>query len=93
MTGVTVVRQEENQRFLKNCNSAARPARGEYLLLLNNDTTVTEGWLGPLLELFKKPDVGVVGPKLLLPNGKLQEAGGIISVSYTHLTLPTILLV
>jgi GT2 family glycosyltransferase len=78
VTGVTVVRQEENQRFLKNCNSAARQARGEYLLLLNNDTTVTEGWLAPLLELFKKPDIGVVGPKLLFPNGKLQEAGGII---------------
>lgn len=78
VTGVKVVRQEENQRFLLNCNSAAKQARGEYLLLLNNDTTVTEGWLGPLLELFKKPDVGVVGPKLLFPNGKLQEAGGIV---------------
>ena len=76
--GVTVVRQEENQRFLKNCNRAAERARGEFLLLLNNDTTVTEGWLPPLLQLFEKPDVGIVGPKLLFPNGKLQEAGGII---------------
>ena len=46
--------------------------------MLNNDTTVTEGWLPPLLQLFEKPDVGIVGPKLLFPNGKLQEAGGII---------------
>ena len=78
VTGVTVVRQEENQRFLKNCNRAAEKARGEFLLLLNNDTTVTEGWLAPLLKLFENSDVGIVGPKLLFPNGKLQEAGGII---------------
>ena len=45
VTGVTIVRQEENQRFLKNCNRAAEKARGEFLLLLNNDTTATEGWL------------------------------------------------
>ena len=78
VTGVTVVRQEENQRFLKNCNHAAEKARGDFLLLLNNDTTVTEGWLAPLLKLFENADVGIVGPKLLFPNGKLQEAGGII---------------
>ena len=78
VTGVTIVRQEENQRFLKNCNRAAEKARGEFLLLLNNDTTATEGWLAPLLKLFESSDVGIVGPKLLFPNGKLQEAGGII---------------
>jgi GT2 family glycosyltransferase len=78
VTGVTVVRQEQNQRFLKNCNSAAEKARGDFLLLLNNDTTVTEGWLAPLLKTLDAPDVGIVGPKLLFPNGKLQEAGGII---------------
>ena len=78
VTGVTVVRQEENQRFLKNCNSAAEKARGDFLLLLNNDTTVTEGWLAPLLKTLDAPNVGIAGPKLLFPNGKLQEAGGII---------------
>jgi GT2 family glycosyltransferase len=78
VTGVTVVRQEENQRFLKNCNSAAVKARGEFLLLLNNDTTVTKDWLAPLLKTLDAPGVGIVGPKLLFPNGKLQEAGGII---------------
>ncbi|MDA7585508.1 glycosyltransferase [Luminiphilus sp.] len=78
VTGVTVVRQEENQRFLKNCNRAAEKARGDFLLLLNNDSTVTESWLAPLLKLFESSDVGIVGPKLLFPSGKLQEAGGII---------------
>ena len=41
VTGVTVIRQEENQRFLKNCNLAAKHARGKFLLFLNNDTAVT----------------------------------------------------
>ena len=78
VTGITVVRHDENQRFLKNCNIAAKQARGELLLFLNNDTVVTEGWLEPLVALFDSSDVGIVGPKLLFPDGKLQEAGGII---------------
>jgi GT2 family glycosyltransferase/glycosyltransferase involved in cell wall biosynthesis len=76
--GVNVVRHAENQRFLRNCNIAATQARGEFILLLNNDTAVTAGWLPPLLALFENESVGIVGPKLLFPNGKLQEAGGII---------------
>lgn len=76
--GVHVVRHAENQRFLRNCNIAATQARGEFILLLNNDTAVTAGWLPPLLALFENESVGIVGPKLLFPNGKLQEAGGII---------------
>ncbi|MBT6038107.1 MAG: glycosyltransferase, partial [Halieaceae bacterium] len=76
--GVHVVRHAENQRFLRNCNIAAAQARGEFILLLNNDTAVTAGWLPPLLALFENESVGIVGPKLLFPNGKLQEAGGII---------------
>ena len=76
--GVHVVRHAENQRFLRNCNIAAAQARGEFVLLLNNDTAVTAGWLPPLLALFANQSVGIVGPKLLFPNGKLQEAGGII---------------
>lgn len=78
VTGVTVIRQEENQRFLKNCNLAARHAKGEYLLFLNNDTAVTANWLEPLVTLFDDATVGVVGPKLLFPDGKLQEAGGVV---------------
>lgn len=78
VTGIRVVRQVENQGFLKNCNLAAEHASGKYLLFLNNDTAVTSNWLEPLVELFDRASVGVVGPKLLFPNGKLQEAGGIV---------------
>ncbi|MEP5324441.1 glycosyltransferase, partial [Marinobacter alexandrii] len=76
---IVVVRGEENLRFLRNCNSAAASARGENLLFLNNDTAVCEGWLTSMMEVLERdPSVGVVGPKLLFADGKLQEAGGIM---------------
>jgi glycosyltransferase involved in cell wall biosynthesis len=54
-------------------------ARGQYLLFLNNDTLVKPGWLDELVQTFEQvPNVGIAGSKLLFPDGKLQEAGGII---------------
>ena len=76
--GLQHIRHEQNMRFLKNCNAAAKYAKGDFLLFLNNDTTVTEGYLEALLAPMKDPSIGVTGPKLLFPDGKLQEAGGII---------------
>ncbi|EAQ95713.2 glycosyltransferase [Congregibacter litoralis] len=78
MRGITVSRTTENLRFLKNCNQAVAQARGEFLVFLNNDTAVTEGWLATLIEPFNDQSVGVTGPKLLFADGVLQEAGGII---------------
>lgn len=68
-----------NLRFLKNCNNAAEYAKGEYILFLNNDTQVEENWLFYLIETMEKDNkIGLVGPKLIFPDGHLQEAGGII---------------
>lgn len=76
---VVVTRAEKNQGFLANCNRAADLARGEFVLFLNNDTAVCEGWLEPLLALMdSRTDAGIVGPKLLFADGRLQEAGGIV---------------
>lgn len=72
-------RSEKNQGFLKNCNYAAGFARGKYILFLNNDTKVSPNWLAPLVSLIESDaSIGMVGSKLLYPDGRLQEAGGII---------------
>lgn len=76
---LNVIRNEKNLGFLLNCNNAAKYAKGKYLLFLNNDTSVKENWLKPLIDtLENNPDIGLVGSKFVFPNGKLQEAGGII---------------
>ena len=76
---VNYIVNKNNLGFLKNCNNAAGFARGEYLVFLNNDTNVQRGWLVALLNSFvSDPTVGLVGSKLVFPNGRLQEAGGIV---------------
>lgn len=76
---IVILKNETNLGFLRNCNYAATKARGEYLVFLNNDTQVQKDWLAELLYIFENyKNVGLVGSKLIYPNGMLQEAGGII---------------
>ncbi|MDP4098676.1 glycosyltransferase family 2 protein [Paenibacillus sp. P96] len=59
----TVIQNEENRGFAAGCNQGIRAARGDYILLLNNDTIVTAGWLTKLMEwLDAVPSRGIVGP-------------------------------
>ena len=76
---VLISRPDRNKGFLLNCNLAAEKARGEYILFLNNDTKVCENWLSSLISLIESDNsIGMVGSKLVYPDGRLQEAGGIV---------------
>ncbi len=76
---VKIVRNAQNQGFVRTCNAGAKAARGQYLFFLNNDTLVRPGWLDSLVETFDQlPNIGIVGSKLLFEDQSLQEVGGII---------------
>jgi GT2 family glycosyltransferase len=73
---LVVVRQPANAGFIANCNAAFAACRGAYVLLLNNDTQVQPGAIDRMVAaLDADPALGAVGPKLIYPNGRVQEAG------------------
>jgi O-antigen biosynthesis protein len=76
---VRVVRNEESRGFVDACNQGAAVARGRYLLFLNNDAIVHPGWLDALVEMLERDArAGAAGSLFLDPDGRIQEAGGII---------------
>lgn len=77
--GLVYIRNEENLGFVDGCNVGADKSKGEFLAFLNNDALVQPDWLESLLEtLLNTPKAGLVGSKIIYPDGRLQEAGGII---------------
>jgi GT2 family glycosyltransferase len=79
LPGIRVLRNETNLGFLRSCNRAAATAEGTHVLFLNNDTQVLGGWLDELMgTLDDIPEAGLVGSKLVYPDGRLQEAGGVV---------------
>ncbi|MEO8625335.1 MAG: glycosyltransferase [Candidatus Limnocylindrales bacterium] len=70
---------DENLGYLRTANRAAARAASDYLVFLNNDAVVEHGWLDALCRVADDdPRVGMVGSMLLRPDGRLEEAGGIM---------------
>ncbi len=76
---ISALRTEANVGFVHACNIGARKARGRYVVFLNSDTQICDGWLDELIRTFvDHPRAGLVGSKLLNRDGSLQEAGAIV---------------
>jgi len=79
VAGLRYHRRAANGGFIAACNDGAALARGDVLVFLNNDTVPQPGWLDALLRTFEEsPGIGLVGAQLLYPDGRLQEAGGVV---------------
>jgi GT2 family glycosyltransferase/glycosyltransferase involved in cell wall biosynthesis len=77
--GLKYIRNAMNEGFVGGCNSGASKATGKYIVFLNNDALVTPNWLESLVSTIESSSqIGLVGSKILYPDGRLQEAGGII---------------
>ena len=77
--GVRVLRNASNLGFLRAARQGAQAARGRYLLFLNNDAIVQEGALLETLRLMRSdPSIGVLGARVVLTSGGLQEAGNLV---------------
>ena len=76
-----VLREDIEFNYSKLNNLAVKKAKGDYLVLLNNDTEIiTENWLEILVGYAMQPHVGAVGPKLLYPDETVQHAGVILGL-------------
>ena len=74
--GLVLLRQPQNLGFIGNCNAAFAQCRGDYVLLLNNDAKPMPGALDRMVAaLDADAGLAAVGPKIIYPNGRLQEAG------------------
>lgn len=77
-----VVRYDHPFNFSAQCNLGVEAARGSYILLLNNDTEIIQPtWLTRMMEYGQRPDVGIVGARLVFPeDGGIQHAGVVVGL-------------
>lgn len=78
---IKVVTWEGEFNYSAINNFGVRHARGDYLLLLNNDVEIINGdWLTEMLSHCQRKEVGIVGAKLYYPDNTIQHAGIIIGI-------------
>lgn len=79
-----LIENERNLGFAGGCNVGLRAAQGEVLFLVNQDVVLRAGWLEAMWEALTPAEVGVVGCKLLYPDGTIQHAGGMVQYPLAH---------
>jgi GT2 family glycosyltransferase len=73
--------KEKGFNYSKINNFGVKSAKGDYILLLNNDTEViNKNWLEEMLSICQREDVGIVGSKLLYYDNTVQHAGVVIGM-------------
>lgn len=78
---IQIVQREDEFNYSRYNNAGAVLARGQVLLFLNNDMEITHPeWLEELVMWAERPEVGVVGARLMYPNGRIQHAGVVIGL-------------
>jgi O-antigen biosynthesis protein len=79
-----VIPFREEYNYSRINNLGVSQSKGEYVLLLNDDTEVISGeWLEAMLEHAQRPEVGAVGAKLIYPDGRVQHAGVVTGVGHS----------
>ena len=79
---VRLLRDERPFNYSRLNNQAVATARGEVMVLLNNDTEViAPDWLQNMVQLALLPEVGAVGAKLIYSNGNIQHAGVLLGIT------------
>ena len=74
----TVIPFNESFNFAKMHNQIVPKLSTDYALMLNNDTEIFDPfWLTHLVDLFELPNIGIVGNKLLYPDGTIQHIGAV----------------
>jgi GT2 family glycosyltransferase len=80
--GVQVLHDPRPFNWARLNNLAARTAKSEILLFLNNDIEALRvGWLDVLVAQALRPDVGAVGARLLYPNRRVQHCGLVVGLN------------
>ena len=78
---IRVVKWEKEFNYSAINNFGVREAKGEYIVLLNNDVEIiTDNWLEEMLMHAQRKEVGIVGAKLYYPDNSIQHCGVILGV-------------
>ena len=78
---IRILRRADEFNYSRYNNAGAALARGKILLFLNNDMQITHpDWLDEMAMWAQRPEVGIIGARLMYPNGRIQHAGVVIGL-------------